>query len=416
MLIEFRVRNFRSIKDEQVLSLVAGSDKTKRDTHVISSTAKVIPDLLRSAVLYGPNASGKSNLLHAIAYMRAVVLESAGLQPEQTFNVQPFRLDSETKTQPSEFELTFAVDGVRYQYGFSLTPTRIHEEWLLVYKAPKPQQWFSRKYDPETNSDVYELGTYLTGQKKVWQEATRPNSLFLSVAIQLNSESLYPVFDWIRSNLVTLGVNAFPPDATTRRIQDPLHKKAIVDFLAAADINISDVQVETQKGVQHAFQFNAATGKAESFQTETDILMPKFVHECEHGREVFDLHEESLGTQRLYSFVGPFLEILSNGHTLFVDELDSSLHTLLVRRLLSLFQNPHTNPKGAQLIFTTHDTALLNQAIFRRDQVWFTEKDLHNATRLYPLTDFSPRKNEALEDGYLEGRYGAIPFLKGLDF
>jgi uncharacterized protein len=155
-----------------------------------------------------------------------------------------------------------------------------------------------------------------------------------------------------------------------------------------------------------------ATGRTESTQREVEIPIPKFLHSSDKGRAQFNLGDESEGTQRLFMLAGPLFEILRTGSVLFVDELDRSLHALLVRQLIEMFQNPSLNPAGAQLVFTTHDTSLLSGDLLRRDQVWLVEKDADQASRLYPLTDFAPRKKEALERGYLSGRYGAVPVLK----
>src|ERR1700679_1619792 len=194
MFIEFRIRNYRSTKEEQVLSLVAATDKTHAETHLTPTGIKAIPQLVKSAVLYGANASGKTNLINAIIFMRALVAESATvIQLGQTFNLQPFRLNTTTMSEPSEFEITFLEEGIRYQYGFRLTAERIHEEWLLVHKTSKPQQWFTRKYNIETDNEEYEFGSHFTGQRKLWQDSTRPNGLFLSTAVHLNSEQLRPI-------------------------------------------------------------------------------------------------------------------------------------------------------------------------------------------------------------------------------
>ena len=197
MLVEFRVKNFRSLRDEQALSLVASKDKTLQDTHTLATGIKAASTLVRTAVIYGANASGKSNLVKALQYMRGVVVESATvIQPGQSYAVQPFRLDVESASRPTEFEVTFLLDGVRYQYGFTMTPQRIVSEHLLVYKAFKPQRWFERHVDADSGKDVYEFGSGLKGPKNVWEGATRPTRLLLSTAVQLNSEALLPVFDW----------------------------------------------------------------------------------------------------------------------------------------------------------------------------------------------------------------------------
>lgn len=409
MLLEFRVRNYRSIRDEQALTLVASGDKELAATHLAPTGLKAAPNALRSVVVYGPNASGKSSLLRALDYLRAVVAESATIiQPGQTYNVQPFKLDAASAQQPTEFEITFLLSGVRHQYAFSMTPQRIVSESLLVYRSSKPTQLFSRHVEGDGYN--YEFSTYLTGPRKLWQESTRPNALFLSMAAQLNSEQLSPVFNWIVRNITFLPAGASVlPDFTTALLATEQGRASIREFLSAADISIADVQAVPRKGM-HAQWVMGASGLQAS-QEEREFMMPVFEHSTPKGSAKFELHDESEGTQRLYGLIAPVLDCLRDGHVLVVDELDSSLHTLLVRRLITMFQTPELNSNGAQLIFSTHDTSLLDHTLFRRDQIWFTEKDADQATCLYPLTDFSPRKQEAWERGYLTGRYGAVPFF-----
>lgn len=414
MLVEFRVKNFRSLRDEQVLSLVASKDKTLHDTHTVSTGLRAAPHLLKSAVVYGANAGGKSNLIKALQYMRGVVLESATvIQPGQTFAVQSFRLDDESASQPTEFEVTFILGGVRYQYGFAMTPQRIVSEHLLVYKAFKPQRWFERYLDAESGKDVYEFGPGLKGAKSLWEGATRPNALFLSMAAQLNSESLRPVFDWFSIGLVIFNEQAqLSPQTSIQMLKQADGRKQICEFLTAADISIADIEVVTRKVPGQAVHFDLVAGKTEVRTEEVEEHQLRFSHVTEHGRAVFDLMDESNGTRNLLFLSGPVLEILKKGLTLVIDELDTSLHTLLVRELVRLFHRPEVNSDGAQLIFTTHDTSLLDAPdLFRRDQVWLVEKDKEQASTLVALSEFSPRKNEALERGYLMGRYGGVPFL-----
>lgn len=413
MLLEFRVRNFRSLRDEQVLSFVAATDKSLTATNTVQSGIKAAPSLVRSAVIYGANASGKSNVIKALQYMRGVVAESASvIQPGQTFAVQPFRLDKTSGGQATAFEVTFIIEGVRYQYGFELTTKRVTSEHLLVYRAFKPQQWFERTYDPQTERDHYDFGPGLAGQKSVWEKATRPNSLFLSMAVQLNSEQLRPIYDWFIKKLAIFNeIAPLNPQFSVDMLRQPDGKMAICNFLRAADISIADINVVTNKVMGQAVQLDFATGKTEVRNEEQEVNELQFQHVTDSGRAMFGLSDESMGTQRLLFLTGPILDILKQGLTLVVDELDSSLHPLLVRRLVELFHSPEFNPNGAQLLFSTHDTSLLDPELFRRDQIWFIEKDREQASKLYPLTDFSPRKNEALERGYLIGRYGALPFF-----
>lgn len=414
MLVEFRVKNFRSLRDEQVLSLVASKDKTLADTHTLDTGLKAASSLVRSAAIYGANASGKSNLVKALQYMRGVVMESATvIQPGQTYAVQPFRLDAQSAGRPTEFEVTFILDGVRYQYGFALIAQRIVSEHLLVYKAFKPQRWFERHFDEEAVKDVYDFGPGLKGPKNLWEGATRPNALFLSMAVQLNSEALRPVFDWFAGGLVIFNEQAqLSPQVSIQMLKQAEGRKQICDFLSAADISIADIEVVTRKVPGQAVHFDPVAGKTEVRIEEMEQQQLRFSHVTEQGKAVFDLMDESNGTRNLLFLTGPVMDILRKGLTLIIDELDTSLHTLLVRELVRLFHRPEANTGGAQLIFTTHDTSLLDApGLFRRDQVWFVEKDRDQASALVSLSEFSPRKNEALERGYLMGRYGAVPFL-----
>jgi len=412
MLVEFRVKNFRSFRDEHVLSLVASKDKTLADTHTLPTGLAAVPRLLKSAALYGANASGKSNLIKALQYMRAVVFESVALPPGQPFAVQPFQLDVESSGLPTEFEVTFILKGIRYQYGFAMTQQRIVSEHLLVYKAFKPQRWFARRFDETTGKDVYDFGSGLKGQKNVWETATRPNALFLSIAVQLNSEALRPVFDWFTKGLVIINEQApIAMQFSIQMLKQADGRKQILDFLSAADISLSDIDVVTRKVPGQTMRVDLMTGKTEVRAEEVEQDQLIFSHVTEKGNAKFDLMDESSGMRNLLFLAGPVLDILRNGATLVIDEL-TSLHTLLVRELVRLFQRPEVNTGGAQLIFTTHDTSLLDAyGLFRRDQIWFVEKKDDQSSTLYSLLDYRPRKNEALERGYLQGRYGAVPML-----
>lgn len=419
MLIEMSVANFRSLQEKQTFSLVKGAGKELQDSNTFPLPGAKDTALLRSAAIYGPNASGKSNFLLALRTMRQVVTDSAVKQQRgDKLSIIPFLLDPDSSQSPSEFEVTFAVDGIRYQYGFTATFDRIHQEWLLAYPKGRAQSWFQRAWDDEQQIYEWELGSNLTGEKQLWQKSTRYNALFLSTAVQLNSEQLRPVFDWFKNILKMAGVNGWEPSFSASLCQQK-EKARIVEFLQAADLNIDDVLVESR-----AFDFSMLPDNipssmretvAESLKHET-FMDIRTVHKDSRGNVViFDFDDESDGTQKLFSFAGPWIDALSNGLVLVIDELHDNLHPRLVQYLVELFHNDQTNPKNAQLIFTTHETSILNQEVFRRDQIWFCEKDKNQATTLYPLTDFSPRKGrENLELSYLSGRYGATPFIRAL--
>lgn len=413
MLVEFRVQNFRSLRDEQLLSMVASKDKTMLETNAVETGLSAVPYVLKSSVIYGANASGKSNLIKALQYMRDVVLQSAAIPPGQLFNVKPFLLDEDSAASPVEFEVTFLLGKIRYQYGFTMNAERILSEYLLVYKAFKPQRWFERRFDDDTGQDSYEFGSGLKGTKQVWEKATRSNALFLSMAVQLNSEGLRPVYDWFAKKLVIFNEQEqLNSRFTVQMLKQPDSRKQICDFLQAADISISDIDVQTRKVPGQALHVDMVAGKTELKSEQVEQHQLLFSHVTEQGKAVFELADESSGTRNLLFLAGPVLDILQKGCVLVVDELDTSLHSLLVHELVRLFHRNEINQGDAQLIFSTHDTSLLDAPdLLRRDQIWLVEKDVQQASMLVALSEFSPRKNEALERGYLMGRYGGIPFV-----
>lgn len=415
MIVEFRVKNFRSFRDEAVLNLVASRDRTNEKSNVRETGNKSVPRVLRTAGIYGANAGGKSNLVRALQLLRGIVKDSASLRADQAINVQPFRLDSMTEEAPIEYEITFLLDKVRYQFGFALRPERILSEWLIVYKTTQPATWYERRFNKNTERYDYKFSAHLLGAKSVWSDATRDNALFLSMAVQLNSEQLLPIFRFLTQRLVVFENGSGPAaDYTISHIAQN-NANSVREFLSAADISITDIKLRKQQAFVGGVKIDIATGQLEAASPEArEITVATFEHRARKGSAVFEFQDESEGTQKLFALAGPIFEILKRGQILIVDELDRSLHALLVRQLISMFQNPDLNQNGAQLVFTTHDTSLLDGELLRRDQIWFAEKDEDQASRLYPLSDFSPRKGEALERGYLSGRYGGVPILRRL--
>lgn len=416
MLVEMSVTNFLSLRDTQTFSMIKGKGDELADANSFELQASQRFQLLRSAAIYGPNAGGKSNFLQALRAMKRVVLESAArIQRGDRLPVTPFRLSVASRQAPSEFEVSFIVDGVRYQYGFSATAERIHDEWLLAYPKGRPQRWFGRVWDAEKNRYEWELGNNLAGEKQLWQKSTRDNALFLSTAVQLNSEQLQPVFDWFKTTLRLANVGGWSPSFSASLCEQATKTK-VMDFLHAADIHIDDILVETKPfelGALPEDMPDALRTAISEKMADKKVVEIKTVHKDSDGNAVtFDFDDESDGTRKLFAFAGPWIDALDNGYVLFIDELHDNLHPALVRFLVELFHCRDSNPKNAQLIFTTHETSILNQGVFRRDQIWFCDKDQNQATTLYPLTDFSPRKcRENLELAYLSGRYGAVPFI-----
>ena len=332
-----------------------------------------------------------------------------------------FKLTKKSILEDTEFELVFIEQGVRYQYGFCCNANRFTEEWLIAYPNGRAQKWFHRVYDSNNSTDTYKFSsTFLGGrQRQTTALQTRSNALYLSTAVQLNNAQLMPVFNWFKNKLRVVSSSHLLSDSYTKRMcEDEEEKLKVIQFMNSADLNIADIQlkkevfspqllpkilsVEVKNKVSH-----------ELFGKELTTL--RYIHQLtdEEGTIEFEENEESDGTRTLFTLAGPWLDVIKNERVLVVDELDSSLHPLLVHYLIKTL---HMANSHAQLIFTTHDSTLLSQKLLRRDQVWFTEKDEKNSTQLFPLSDFSPRENEAIEKGYLVGRYGGIPFLKDVDF
>ena len=415
VLIWFRIANHRSVRDEQVLSLEPGNVDGGGERVREAGDLRLLP----LVAIYGPNASGKSNVLGGLAFMRdAVVYSHRIFSPDGGVPRQPFAW-SEKGAEPSLFEIAFKIDGVRYEYGFCSDDQQFVEEWLYAYPSARKQTWFER------DGDELKFGEHLHGENRTIEKVTRPNSLFLSAAAQNRHAQLSPVFRWFAAlrahNLPTAIGGRFrrgslPPRANFARWWTPpasvpadgqtisqapsghdVRRARFRDLLRAADFGIVDVEVLD----------DSALGRR---------VMVK--HRSERDDAWLPLQEESHGTQQVFALAPVALDALASGSPLLVDELEASLHPLLSLELVEAFNDPRQNPRNAQLLFTTHDTTLLGSLLgsepLRRDQVWLTEKDDEGATRLYPLTDFRPRKEENLERGYLQGRYGAIPFLERL--
>lgn len=407
MLIQLRVENHRSLRDEQTLSLVAAHLGTGNDERLIRPPA-LDEALLPAVALYGANASGKTNVLLAFRFMANAVLSSHRLwEPESGIELEPFAL-AKRGNDTSVYEVDMLVGGVRHRYGFALSTARVEEEWLYAWPRRRRQILFERE------RDHFNFGRNLSGENETIRGLTRPNSLFLSAAAQNNHPTLLPIFTWFRRLRFeierTLGDFGWPlwralNEAVT--LEDRLEREDILRLLRTADTGIVDLRVEAEELPDH--------------HGHRVIRHPTvyFQHRTEQPEECWlPLEAQSAGTIRLLERAFHLLPLLRTGGVLCIDELESSLHPMLCAHLVSLFGDKRRNPKGAQLIFTTHDTNLLGSVTgdpqLRRDQIWFTEKDPTGATQLYPLTDYHPRKEENLERGYLQGRYGAVPFLGNL--
>lgn len=422
MLIEFRVANFRSIRDQQIISMVADKGAEHRDTHTFDPGIAKLDRLLASAAIYGPNAAGKTNILKALQFMQSVVINSATQVATISTPYTPFRFDILTRDAPSEFEITIADSetGSRFLYSFSLDAERIHSERLVEYKA-RANLIFERKFSKKDQSYEWDFGKSFRGNRIVWRDLTRQNALFLSTAVQLNSTQLLPVFRWFQNRLITIvGGTTFNTNLTLKLLNEPGGKDSLLSFIREADFSVADIDVQREPlkpvniMLQPGLPFNMPLLDLSAPNEPPMAAKVTLSHRSDDPVKI-DLFDESNGTQALFNTAGAWLNVFKNGEVLLIDEIETSLHPMLVKFLINLFHSPKSNPCKAQLVCTTHNTTMLSQEIFRRDQIWFVEKGSDYASKCYPLSDFSVRKDEVIEKWYMRGRYGALPILTALD-
>lgn len=428
MLIEFSVENYRSIQERQTLSMVASEDEAMLDSNTFPTpNSKDELRLITSAVIYGANASGKSNLLRAMQTLKRIVVDSASkMQVGTKLPIESFRLNSKYKNQPTTFEIIFIHQDTRFEYGVVLNRERVYEEWLIAYPNERSQKWFSREYLVESEEYKWSFGKALKGEKQSIKKLVRSNSLFLSHAAQNNHAQLTEIFQWFDSEFNILTPNSifggFTPEICD---ENEIFRQQVVKLLSEADIGISDLKIEQksysdrEKSILKQFIIKEILNNQEvegeidiEEMHSFDIITMHQMNDSEQEVE-FEMEEESDGTQRLFELAGLWLYVLQHGETLIVDELGRSLHPVLTKSLTKMFNDPEINQNNAQIIFTIHDTTLLDTQIFRQDQIWFTEKE-KSATKLYSLLEFMTREDESLQKGYLLGRYGAVPFINGL--
>jgi hypothetical protein len=424
MLIEFKVENFRSFRETQTFSLIASNADKTLPSNVIMRNLPGLSNTkyLKGAAIYGGNASGKSNLLEAIHFMGTFVRNSATqFEPDDEIDVQPFLLDKNSYNKASRFEITAQIRGTRYQYGFATTRERVLEEYLIAYPKGLAQRWFERQYNAlEKNYKWSNSATHFHLDRAL-RDKTRPNSLFLSVGPQFNNEQLTVIYEWFKNELRFINLGGEIPfsavyTAGVLEAGEEARVSRIRKLLESADFGITGLSAShtevLPKDLKPEHLFGTSLLDLEDKEDTLNLYEVKLSHHAEEIEDPFlKFSDESAGTRRLFALAGPWLDILENGYTVFVDELEASLHPILIREVLKLLFSEKINLNGAQVIFTTHNPILLDNSLLRRDQIWFTEKAPDGATHLYPLTDYQPRKNESLAKGYLSGRYGAIPFI-----
>jgi AAA15 family ATPase/GTPase len=445
MLIRFSVENFLSFKDEVELSMLPGKGR-KHPEHIISSGKRATDNILKAAVIYGANASGKSNLIKAMSFARDIIV--TGRRPKQTIPIKPFRFDTACEQKPSKFQFEFSYNSKSYIYGFTLDALRIHEEWLYRFTSTGEKPIFERKTD-ENNETHIEFSNIKFKNKKEREffdftaMGTRPNQLFLTEAIERDIKRFEDIYHWFNKILVFISPNAQREGLEFDFMSDQDFQKSFQNFLQIFDTGISGIKLiefdlEKEAGIPDEV---LSTLKQQMLQVEghdvrvilhlpdglTYLILRTNSNEFQamrfmtihkvngENRETFlEVVEESDGTQRLFHLVPVLMELLGGERVVVIDELDRSLHPHLSYKVLELFLN-NGREKKSQLIVTTHESSLLNLDLLRRDEIWFVEKNKDGVSNVYSLEEFAPRYDNDIQKGYLLGRFGAIPFIKSVE-
>ncbi|MGW3654315.1 AAA family ATPase [Streptomyces sp. NPDC005151] len=411
MLLNFRVSNHRSIREEQELQLHPAYDADRppgTDWHAVPV-----------AGLFGANAAGKSNLVGALEYMARMVVNShRDAEPGGGVTRSPFRLDASASDEPSWYVVDLQLGGVRYTYGFSVDDERVLDEWLYSYPHGKKRKIFERP-----DGDVQPGDSQAKRELELVENITEPNVLFLTMAARSKQMDFRPVYDWFATDLRFGGQRPRHPVGVDvgRMLEAPERHPELMALLRAADLGIEECGTERvlmdEDALRQRYGGRVPTHVLARLEEEgpRELVRPWIGHRGRTGVVRMELHEQSAGTRALLEQAPRFMAVLRRGGTFVVDEIDSSLHPLLTAQLIGLFQDPANNQRGAQLVFTSHDASLLGRTggedILKRDQVWFVEKNQYGETELFALSEFKPRIGENHERRYLGGSYGGVPFI-----
>lgn len=425
VLLSFRAENIRSFRDELELSLLATAMAESAAVRRVSwrEGGKEL-GVLPVAGAFGANASGKSNLLRAMNDMRSHVLHSfRSGSPEGGVPRRHFALDAASKARPSRLEIDLVLHGVRHTYGFTFDDEQFTSEWCYRFPRGRPALVFNRR-----GSEV-EFGASDKAKGAAVTELLRPNALFLSTAASANHSALLPLYSWFSRNLLLAEAKTRPfrQALTAQMLDEGQRRERVLELLRAADLGVVGAKKlradpEMQDRLRRAVRIligQEGDADAADDGPAVDELAVRLTHEGPDGPIDLDADDESFGTLVWFGLIGPVVQALADGSVFLADELDASLHPSLVRQLVRMFQDPVTNPRRAQLVFNSHDATILGEFGSRqlgRDQIWFTEKSRDGSTRLYPLSDLDPRKDEAVGRRYLAGRYGAMPILSDQEF
>lgn len=396
MLIGVKVKNFLSYKDEATLTLMASSIEEHRDINTFDVRNMT---LLKNAVLYGKNASGKSNIFKALSFVQNFIINTMKMDPTSSIGINNFKLNEDSINSPSTFELSFIINNIIYKYGFTILNNEVQEEWL----HQNIQRFTTLFHRKSSDGSSLEIGPSFKEGKQVPKNQIRKNGLFLPLVAVFNGEIATDIMKWIKSITIISG-DRIKENHTIYLGEKKQYKEKIIDFLKIADLGIVNYNIEKEE-------------HQENLNLTDKIMMHHNKYNSEYnkvGIEKIDmLLFESEGTKKYFSLIGPIIESLENGTLLIIDELDSKLHPLMVSFIIERFNSIDKNYKNSQLIINTHNTTILNKTLLRRDQIWFVDKNIYGESELYSLNEYRENKrvrnDEAFEKNYLLGKYGAIP-------
>ncbi len=426
MLIEFKFGNFRSFRDEAVLSMEAMGLGRLKNCLISYNSMKLIP----SVAIYGKNGGGKSNIIRAFWLAVQFIKNAQRTQHENAkIPVKPFLLNDYSKDEPTFFEFTYVLDNVKYIYGFSATKEKIFSEYL--YHSPKGQ-----KATVFTRTEQKFTFTEEKAKRKLISEAVAPNQLFFSVACTMNDADCMRAMKWFRDYVFFSRDYADIPEQLLEYSNDKNMLAAISGYAKAADLGIEKMEFEfkdevvkdfeSEKNIPEEIRF-ALTAFMQNLKENSNIseigLQKSEVRATSYHNGInkngiktsftLDLSDESDGTRKLMSIAPAIESVLNNGGIVLVDELEKELHPMLVNYIVAKFQSKTSNPNGAQLIFTTHNTELLNMELMRKDQLYFADINRNDgASELYSIGDFSTKTADNIRKGYLAGKYGATPDIE----
>ncbi|MCK5716691.1 MAG: ATP-binding protein [Thiomargarita sp.] len=442
MLLQFIVKNFMCFAEETIFSMVANAECDEHQKHLITLTPQT--DVLRTSVLYGANAHGKTKLIEGINFAKQLIVK--GISTTQDIPVTPFRLDKQLRNEPSQFEFIIFYQNIRYHYGFIINNQRVFEEWLFVTKK-REMRYFERVTSEKGDVTIEIGGTLARKNSKDKQflefvaQGTRPNQLFLTEAIARNVKKLKPLYDWFDKILQVVPATSRYLPLAIRANKEKTFMTFLSEFLKLADTGIQDIRAieekldydkhfpELPEHVRLEIENQIRSGETMimfgkgTFYTlcsnqlgQSILIRLETMHHGHDGSVVsFDFSKESAGTQQLTHLLPILIDLLSNEKVYIIDELDLSLHVLLSKLFLEAYLNKSVPTHHSQLVFTTHETHLLDVKLLRKDEIWFLEKDEQGASHLYSLANLKLNANVNIQKGYLQGRFGGIPFIGDLE-